>query len=565
VDRNDHRFVKDYVRALAKVSLGVTLPSLDPDLAAKIRAIVGAGHLQLSSEDLAQRSKTTLPSGSPPCAVARPADRGQVQEIIRALRGTDIPVFPISTGKNWGYGDACPPMPGALLLDLSRMNRILEVNAPLAYAVIEPGVTQGQLYEYLTEKALPLWMDCTGAGPDASVIGNTLERGFGHTRYGDRFTNVCGIEIILADGELLRTGFGAYPQTKAASLYKTGIGPTLDGLFSQSTLGVVTSMTIWLMPAPEAASYFFISLKTSEAILELIERLRPLFLSGTLRSVAHLFNDRRLLASAARFPWGEADGREALERGHPQLLQRLYKENAIPAWGASGVLTGSAAEVAAAGKTLRRAFRGMPGLDQCVVLSERWLRLAEKTQSVARRVPPLRSLGLLVKKARLGADLLRGKPSHETLIGGHWRARGTAGARQDPLETGSGLIWVSPVLPMTASGVREVLSLCEPIFHEFGFEFQVTLSCVNPRALCAVMSICFDKESADETSRAARCEEKLLARLIAGGWIPYRGSATLRDPLRQAAPHYWETVGKIRKALDPEGRFSADRYASGGP
>src|SRR5207237_1638110 len=111
-------------------------------------------------------------------------------------------------GKNWGYGDATPMGENQVSLDLRRMNRIIEVNRGLCYAVVEPGVTQGQLYDYLRDHKTGLWMDSSGAGREASIIGNTLERGFGHTRYGDHLLSICGMQVVLADGRVLNTGLG---------------------------------------------------------------------------------------------------------------------------------------------------------------------------------------------------------------------------------------------------------------------------------------------------------------------------------------------------------------------
>src|SRR3546814_5448318 len=116
--------------------------------------------------------------------------------------------FPYTTlfRTSWGYGGACPGTAGTVILDLSRMNRIREVDPALAYAVIEPGVTQGQLSEHLRAQGIALWPDCTGAGPDTSIVGNILDRGFGHTPYGNRAQYISGLEIVLADGRVLRTG-----------------------------------------------------------------------------------------------------------------------------------------------------------------------------------------------------------------------------------------------------------------------------------------------------------------------------------------------------------------------
>jgi 4-cresol dehydrogenase (hydroxylating) len=532
---------------------------ISADLREKLISIVGPAHWLDDEAALTRWSRTTMPAGARPSAVIQPANRDQVASLMKALRGTTIRVFPVSRGKNWGYGDACAPDEGALILDLSRLNRIIEVNTELAYAVIEPGVTQGQLAQHLASQKIPLQLDCTGAGPDASVIGNTLERGFGHSRYGDRFAHVCDFELVLADGSVVRTGFGAY-DGKAARVYKTGIGPTIDGLFTQSSLGIVTAMSVWLIPKPESAVYSFISLSDRSAIGELIERIRPLFLAGTLRSTMHIFNDGRLLASASRFPWDRADGKQALEKQHPELYRTLCRQNGVPAWAGSAVLTGSAEEVAAARKTIRRALRGLPHLERLVFISDRMLRWAETLKPAIKSMAPLAPLAALLDKVRLGVDLLDGKPSVATLQGAHWRARNPAGPNLDPLDTRAGMIWISPVAPMTAEHVRRLLAICEPIFHEHGFEFQVTLSCVNPRAICGVTSISFDQANPDECRRAAACESKLLETLLKERFVPYRGSRDLRDGLRTAAPAFWELIGKIRNAVDPEGRFGTDRY-----
>ena len=103
-----------------------------------------------------------------------------------------VPVYPISSGKNWGYGSRVPAADGCILLDLGRMNRIVDFNEELAYVTVEPGVTQAQLYAFLRERGSNLWVDATGASPECSLIGNAVERGFGHTPYGDHFTNCCG-------------------------------------------------------------------------------------------------------------------------------------------------------------------------------------------------------------------------------------------------------------------------------------------------------------------------------------------------------------------------------------
>lgn len=186
-------------------------------------------------------------------AAVAPASTEQVVEVVRIANQYRIPIYPVSTGKNLGYGGAAPVLPGSVVLDLKRMNRILEVNERNAYAVVEPGVTYFDLYNYIQEHKLKLWIDCPGPGW-GSLVGNALDRGLGYTlaQYRNHFDAHCGMEVVLPTGTLMRTGMGAMPKAQTWQQFKSGYGPWIDGLFSQSNLGVVTKMGFWLMPQPEA-------------------------------------------------------------------------------------------------------------------------------------------------------------------------------------------------------------------------------------------------------------------------------------------------------------------------
>jgi 4-cresol dehydrogenase (hydroxylating) flavoprotein subunit len=527
-----------------------------PDL---LQRIVGAAHVIVGDVELDRRARTTLSEGARPGIVVRPGSREEVQEVVRAAARCGTAVYPISAGKNWGYGDACPTRDGQIVIDLSRMDRIIAVDAELAYAVIEPGVTQRQLYEHLAAAGIPLWMDCTGAGPDASILGNVMERGFGHSRYGDRATHVCGLEFVLADGEVLRTGSAAIAGGKGEHVYKPGLGPDLDGLFTQSNLGILTRATVWLMPAPERFCAFFATLADPDAIGPFVDAMRRLRLSGTVRSTVHIFNDMRMLGSSTRFPRDIADGTAALEVAHPDLCQRLMREHRVAAWSASGCLTGTAREIEAARAAVRRTLRGVPGM-RLAFVGPRAMRFADLVRGFLDRHRLLPSLRHLLETLRLGYDLQQGRPSYGTLAGGHWRARGDPGAAQDPLDSGSGMFWVSPILPMASPSISEVQRIGAAVLHDHGFEYQVTYSLVSDRALCAVMSICFDKADAAEGARARRCHDALVDRLLAAGYLPYRGALPTVARCRAAAPAFWSVAERLKRALDPDGIIAPGRY-----
>jgi 4-cresol dehydrogenase (hydroxylating) flavoprotein subunit len=535
----------------------------DSEFFQQLARIVGEGNVAADEAVRTRLSRTTAPNGTIPLGVVYPTTREHVQQIVLAATRFSIPVFPISRGKNWGYGDACAPHDDALIIDLSRMNRIVEINPELAYAVIEPGVSQGQLLDHIERQGLPLMFDATGAGPDASIVGNTIERGSGHTPYGDHFATSCNYEVVLPDGSLLQTGFGAYANARAQHVYKWGIGPSLDGLFTQSNLGIVTRMTIWLMPKPEVFAMFIIALRARESVGPFFDAIRKLRMAGTVRSTVHCFNQGRLLAAATRFPWERASGRQALEVEHAALYQELCRKYALPQWGATGSLTGTRSEVKGAARAVRAALRNLRDVERLVVLSDRTLLRAQQVAQRLRPILPNLSLLKRIDTLRLGMDLLKGRPSYETLKGAHWRARGSPGTDGDPVATLSGLAWICPILPMTAAAIQEVSSVGEATFHGYGFEYQATITAINERALIAVLSISFDRSNPEECERARDCQALLLERLLERGYVPYRGPASVVQAVWRRAPDYWPFLSSIKQSWDPTGVLAPDRYLPG--
>lgn len=274
---------------------------IEAALAAMANA-VGAAHVRVDEATRERYARSTAASPVLPLALVRPGNAAEVAQLLRIAAGAGLAVYPVSTGKNWGYGDACAVGAGQVLLDLSRMNRIIHVDPELAYAVIEPGVTQRQLSDFLRDRGYPLWADCTGAGPDTSYVGNIMERGFGHSPYGNRLQHVAGMQVVLASGELLETGFGHYRQARAAHLFPYGVGPFLDGLFTQSNMGIVTRLGLWLMPQAACVNHFLCGVAAHADIGPLVDALRPLRLDGTLRSIVHIGNDMRVFSGGGAFP-----------------------------------------------------------------------------------------------------------------------------------------------------------------------------------------------------------------------------------------------------------------------
>ena len=223
----------------------------------EFKAIVGADGLFSDDEDVSLYRDAYSPVWGEsderlPSAAVAPRSTEQVQAIVRIAAKHRIPLYPISTGRNLGYGGSAPNLTGSVIVDLKRMNRIIAVDDKRNFAIVEPGVSYFDLYAYIQERKLNVWVDVPDPGW-GSVLGNAMEHGVGHTwgAYRDHFASHCGLEVVLPNGEVMRTGMGAMPGAQTFGDFRYGFGPSVDGLFAQAGFGIVTQMGIHLMPRPE--------------------------------------------------------------------------------------------------------------------------------------------------------------------------------------------------------------------------------------------------------------------------------------------------------------------------
>ncbi len=521
---------------------------------AALRQALGAEAVTDAPDQLDHVARTTSPPAARPLAIARPTDTAQVQQVVRIAGEHRVPVYPISRGCNWGYGDACPPTDGQILLDLGRMNRIIEVNEASAYAVIEPGVSQRQLYDYLCAHHPDLWMDATGAGLEASFVGNTLDRGFGHTRYGDHFLTCCGMDIVLADGSLLKTGYGHYPDARADRIYRYGVGPFLDGLFCQSNYGIITRIGLWLTPRPEAFCCFFFYCDRPGQLPDMIDRLAPLRLQSMLTSTIHIGNDLRVLSARMRYPWDQAGGQTPLP---DELRAKLARQTGIGAWNGGGAIYGTAGTV----RSIKRKVRKVLKPYHVRFVDDRALGLARWTHRQLKRLGMGRRLGELLDVLEPVYGLMKGVPSDEPLKGSGWRVREPMPQQAvDPRAEPTGLRWVSPVLPTTGTAAEDMLAIAEPLYRKHGFEALITFTMITERAMIAVTNLSFDQREPDEAAAAKACYDELMAALLEAGFVPYRTGPGGFEKLYDPDDVFWQTAQKIKQALDPDQIIAPGRY-----
>jgi glycolate oxidase len=220
------------------------------DIFLRLAEIVGEDFVSNKPEELFMYSRDSG-AQSPRSVdyVVMPKTVEEVQGIIRLANDCETTVTPM--GGGFTTSALAVPLRGGILVDMKRMDRIIEVNKRGRYAVMEAGVSQGALKGYL-EKYHPRLQHCTPeAPPTVTVVGNSLILGHGHltTRYGINSEFINGMEVVLPNGDVTRVG-----SCSVSPLWFTrGPLPDLAGLFIGwlGTTGIVTKISIRLFPKPD--------------------------------------------------------------------------------------------------------------------------------------------------------------------------------------------------------------------------------------------------------------------------------------------------------------------------
>lgn len=181
---------------------------------------------------------------TPPDAVAYPETREEVQKIVEICGDNNVPMIGWGAGTSLeGHGLA---VHGGIVIDFSRMNKVLRINAADMDVTVQPGVTREELNQELRATGLMFPVD---PGANASIGGMTMTRASGTTavRYGTMRDNVLGLEVVLADGRVVQTGTQARKSSAGYDLTALMVG-------SEGTLGLATEITLRLHGIPEAIS-----------------------------------------------------------------------------------------------------------------------------------------------------------------------------------------------------------------------------------------------------------------------------------------------------------------------
>ncbi|CAK7202828.1 hypothetical protein SEUCBS139899_005555 [Sporothrix eucalyptigena] len=234
-----------------------------------------------------------------PSAAVCPTNVDEVRAVLAVATKHSIPLWTFSRGKNLGYGGPAPRVNGSVALDLHKMNRIIEVNDQFSFAVVEPGVTWKDLIDYCNKNGKKVWSSSPSLSW-GSVTGNTLDRGTGFGDHFSHFQSVSGIEVMLGDGDVVRTGQFGIEGSPSAFLSKFTYGPSLEGLFLQSNLGVVTKLSLWMTPQPQAFMECTLNVPNFEDVAPLVDSLGRMRQTGLIPSCVWVLSRNEIIATLGK-------------------------------------------------------------------------------------------------------------------------------------------------------------------------------------------------------------------------------------------------------------------------
>ncbi|WP_321314196.1 FAD-binding oxidoreductase [Halarcobacter sp.] len=475
----------------------------------------------------------------PSLAIA-PKEVDEVQEIVKIANKYGLPLFPISTGKNLGYGSSAPNNRGDVVVDLKRMNKIIEVNDKRNYCILEPGVSYFDLYEYCEKNNLNVMMDMPDPGW-GSPVGNSLDHGWGymHGQYRDHFGAHCGMEVVLANGELMRTGMGALPGAKTFAENKYGYGPYVDGLFSQSNFGIVTKMGFWMMPKPEHYSLAVLTVPRRDDLIPLVEIMNYLEDSSII--------GWPLYRSPLNPEYGKPMNPElksylTSKNGKPDIdkIQDYALRNKIPYWKIDIPLYGNKEAVEANIRYIRDRFSSAIEGAKVEVEENYSLPLSDEQKKAVKH------------KVTLGI------PNLEIF----WLS--TRGENFGPKD---GHVWFSPIIPRDGAELLKCQEIYIDTFHELGMESMIT-PFSHPRtwmyrAFCFMIGFANSREDKEKNAQMRKVYNTMVKVAAKHGWGDYRAAPPFQDAVSSVYSFNNNILKRfaeeLKDTIDPNGILAPGR------
>lgn len=504
----------------------MTLPGISDIMLHELQLAVGEKWVLVERAAMEEFTDAYWPEGDETyaaAAVVQPATTAEVQAVVRIANRHGIPLWPLSQGKNLGHGGPSPRLRGSIQLGLQRMNQILEINDELAYAVVEPGVTWQDLHDEVTARGLSLLTPSPDLGW-GSVVGNSLDNGHTYQHYGADYMMPTGLEVVLADGELLRTGQGAVPGSPAWHLYKRSLGPSLDPLFMQSNFGVVTRMGVWLKRLPSAYAPLSLFIDEDADLERAIDTIRELRLAGHLEGVpavystlraAHMIQDLPVVARSTPFT--------------PEELGQIGRERGVGAWAVRAFVWGDRELVEYRVRQVVRAWAEIASgrIGEIRIFSaDEYAQIEGSVGQIGIGIPTL------------------------------------AAIRSTPPNIGH--VDISPVVPLRGTDVRLVVTELRHLFADAGLNFGAGIMVTGERSSVVIAGIRYDRTDAASTHAAFELGRRVVQSLGSMGFADGRPHLEFMDLAAEQHSFnrhaYRRFVELLKDAVDPRGILAPGRH-----
>jgi 4-cresol dehydrogenase (hydroxylating) len=454
--------------------------------------------------------------------VFKPTSEEEVRELVAYANENDVKLHPISRGKNWGLGSKLPVQDGTSIVDLSGMDRVLEVSEKGQYAIIEPGVSQAILSAYLKEHHPNLLINATGSSANTSVMGNIIDRG--DAVYAERVEDLLGARGVLGNGETFEVG-GFWAMEKTPShFFRHGLGPDLRGLFGQSNFAIVTQAVVKLVPKPESVYLMWADIPEET-------------FAGAVDALSRLCDQHVLQHNNARIGYVNRfeDFVQSVDRAEGNVMEHVWSLFCV----ISGTETIAKAKLDETMHVLREYAPNMGMVD---IL---------KSENAHAEVPPL--LNPVI-------SLLTGEPDSMSVrfIYQQFNAPLPESDEQlDPDFIPFGMKTYLPIIPANGDDMERAIEITDEVSIEYGFPMQLQCD-MHGRGL---LTINFRRDDPEQAQRADECYHALAERLVEAGYPPHRVSIDQMHLFEQTQPALADLVDQLKSVLDPNDIISPGRYS----
>ncbi len=468
---------------------------------AELERILGADRILSEQALMAEFSQdmTENPSGTPDF-VAQATRTEEIVEIVKLANKENVPITPRVAGTN--LGGLAIPSQGGIVLDLREMNRIFSVNEDEMYALIEPGVTFGDIKQYLDQNHPNLRMGYSLSPPYTSVICNMLLDGLSNLshKHGSMAEWLNTVEAVMPTGEVMKAGAGALSDT----WFARGPLPDLMGLFInwQGITGIVTKAAVQLWPLHEHRGRYFILTYDPESSFSMVRKLARM----------------EILDDIGCLSW--PTGKMLLGNENP-----TYRDPTEPEFFVYVDISSPSKKI-----------------------------LKEKVALIGEVVEGYRKDGYTMDRPIEVSDIVKLNPEFETLA----EFPTTLSFLLD--NPGGGLTWVGTYGP--TGNWEEAYRRGEEIMKKHGFPPTVVTRAMSGGHYAVLRFIeVFDKSNPEDVKRVSQTNRELCEMVLELDYIPYKAPAWAVEMFKDRIdPTYLEMLGKIKKLVDPNGIMNPGRW-----